>query len=150
MRTSDVPFCTYFVCMYWIKWQESHVKTMRNDGLLSRRGSLMAEFEVMLEALARGLSVQRAQWEPGDRLFVSNNSLMWQSGSQKPTRCALTWEELAATDWRLYEHDPSVYRVIEGSPASSQVFPFPDNVRTDTKNEACERQNASIFLLHQK
>jgi len=65
----------------------------------------MAMFDLVVSALNQGHSVRREDWLPDVRMFVQNDSLMYQHGSVKPWRCALSWNEIAATDWRL------VYRI---------------------------------------
>jgi len=110
----------------------------------------MAEFDVMLEALAQGHSVLRAGWEPGNRIFVSENALMWQCGTRKPSRCALTWEELSATDWRMYENDPSIHRVHVGSSPTSQIVSLSEHANANAPDETTGQESTSIFLLHQK
>jgi len=39
-------------------------------------------------------------------MFVQSDSLMYQYGSAKPWRCALSWDEIAATDWQLLKVTP--------------------------------------------
>lgn len=63
----------------------------------------MAEFQSILPELTQGLSARREQWEPIIRLFVSDDALMCQCGVGKPWRCALSWDEITATDWQLFQ-----------------------------------------------
>jgi hypothetical protein len=60
----------------------------------------MAQFDVVLPALAQGQSVRRDGWEPIIRIFVSSDILMCQLGDSKPWIHALTWEDITALDWQ--------------------------------------------------
>jgi hypothetical protein len=60
----------------------------------------MAQFGVVLPALAQGQSVRRDGWEPVIRMFVLSELLMCQCGNSKPWLHALTWEDITASDWR--------------------------------------------------
>jgi len=48
-------------------------------------------------------------------MFVQNDSLMYQHGTVKPWRCALSWDEIAATDWRLVKVAPIALQVNQTS-----------------------------------
>lgn len=61
----------------------------------------MAKFDKVVAALTQGQSVRRENWHPDVRMFVYRDSLMYQNGVEKPWRCALSWDEIAATDWQL-------------------------------------------------
>ena len=75
----------------------------------------MAMFDLVVSALNQGHSVRREDWLPDVRMFVQNDSLMYQHGSVKPWRCALSWNEIAATDWRLVYIAPVVRQVNQTS-----------------------------------
>jgi hypothetical protein len=108
----------------------------------------MSEFSKVLLALAQGHCVQRERWEPINRLFVSGNSLMWQCGAAKPWRCALSWDELAATDWRLFVEASSVHRVNQAGAATSLLFRAPAQVLSGSLNEATARRESHIITLN--
>lgn len=61
----------------------------------------MAKFDKVIAALTQGQSVRRENWHPDVHMFVHSDSLMYQNGLVKPWRCALSWDEIAATDWQL-------------------------------------------------
>jgi len=61
----------------------------------------MAKFDKVVAALTQGQSVRRENWHPDVHMFVYRDSLMYQQGVEKPWRCALSWDEIAATDWEL-------------------------------------------------
>ena len=61
----------------------------------------MAKFDKVIAALTQGQSVRRENWQPDVHMFVRNDSLMYQNGVTKPWQCALSWDEIAATDWQL-------------------------------------------------
>jgi len=61
----------------------------------------MAKFDKVIAALTQGQSVRRENWDPDVHMFIRSGSLMYQNGVEKPWRCALSWDEIAATDWRL-------------------------------------------------
>jgi hypothetical protein len=108
----------------------------------------MAEFSKALLALTEGHCVQRERWEPTIRLFVSGNSLMWQRGNAKPWRCALSWDELAATDWRVYVHATAVPRLNRTPVGFSMPFRTPAQVLGDSLNEATARRESHIVTLN--
>ena len=66
----------------------------------------MAQFEMIKPALNKGRSVRRDEWEPLTRMFVSGDTLMCQCGLSKPWRHSLSWNELDANDWKLFENEP--------------------------------------------
>ena len=61
----------------------------------------MAKFDKVIAALTQGQSVRRENWHPDVHMFVRNDSLMYQNGVERPWRCAISWDEIVATDWRL-------------------------------------------------
>jgi len=61
----------------------------------------MAKFDKVIAALTQGQSVRRENWDPDVHMFIRSGSLMYQNGIEKPWRCALSWDEIAATDWQL-------------------------------------------------
>jgi len=61
----------------------------------------MAKFDKVIAALTQGQSVRRENWDPDVHMFVRSNSLIYQNGVEKPWRCALSWDEIAAPDWQL-------------------------------------------------
>lgn len=61
----------------------------------------MEKFDKVVSALTQGQSVRRDNWGPDVRLFVKSGSLMYQHGVVRPWRCALSWDEIAATDCSL-------------------------------------------------
>jgi len=67
----------------------------------------MAHLDVVLPALGQGRSVQRADWEPIIRMFVSSGMLMCQCGNSKPWRHALGWDDIEASDWQLVRAAPA-------------------------------------------
>ena len=73
----------------------------------------MAQFDLMLPALTQGKSVRRDEWEPEVRMFVADDILMCQYGNSSPWQHSLTWGEIAASDWQLFqaseqEHQTSI------------------------------------------
>ena len=60
----------------------------------------MARFDRLVSALIHGQSVRRNDWVSDVQMFVLNGSLMYQYGTVKPWRCALSWDGIAATDWQ--------------------------------------------------
>jgi hypothetical protein len=75
----------------------------------------MARFDKVVSALIQGQSVRRDDWLPDGRIFVESDSLMYQYGSAKPWRCALSWDEIAATDWQLLKVVPVARQVNQTS-----------------------------------
>ena len=75
----------------------------------------MAKFDIVLAALNQGQSVRRENWLPDVRLFVKSDSLMYQHGGGQPWRCALSWDEITATDWQLLRSAPIVRQVNQTS-----------------------------------
>jgi hypothetical protein len=73
----------------------------------------MAQFDKILPALIRGESVRREQWEPVIRMFVSSDSLMCQCGAARPWRYSLSWDEIAASDWRLILDESETQQLTE-------------------------------------
>jgi len=61
----------------------------------------MAKFDKVLTALTQEQSVRRENWDPDVHMFVRSDALMYQNGVEKPWRCALSWDEIAAIDWQL-------------------------------------------------
>ena len=109
----------------------------------------MARFASVLPALQQGHSIQRSEWEPVNRLFVADNALMWQCGGAKPFRCALTWDELSATDWRHFE-DASGLVVNESSAGFLPISRDSDRAMHSSFEEASQQHNSNIFLMNQK
>jgi hypothetical protein len=75
----------------------------------------MARFDRIVSALIQGQSVRREDWLPDIRVFVHSDSLMYQHGTVKPWRCALSWDEIAATDWQLVKVVPVALQVNQTS-----------------------------------
>lgn len=73
----------------------------------------MTTLELIVSALTQGQSVRRENWLPDVRMFLQGNSLMHQSGSVKPRRCALSWNEIVATDWLLAKDTPVTLQVYQ-------------------------------------
>ena len=67
----------------------------------------MAQFDAILLALSQGKSVRRDEWQPIARMFVSSEMLMCQRGNTQPWQHALTWVELVASDWQLFQTEPT-------------------------------------------
>jgi hypothetical protein len=61
----------------------------------------MARFSRVVFALIQGQSVRRNHWLPDVQMFLQGDALMYQDGTMKPWRCALSWDEIAANDWEL-------------------------------------------------
>ena len=61
----------------------------------------MAKFDKVIAALTQGQNVRRENWDLDVYMFVRNGSLMYQNGVERPWRCAISWDEIVATDWRL-------------------------------------------------
>jgi hypothetical protein len=74
----------------------------------------MAKFHSMLSALTQDRRVRRENWLPDTHLFLQNDSIMFQAGIARPWRCALSWDEITAPDWR----------VLEGSFTAQHVHPI--------------------------
>jgi hypothetical protein len=68
----------------------------------------MAQFEMIKPALNKGRSVRRDEWEPLTRMFVSGDTLMCQCGLSTPWRHSLSWNELDASDWKVFENLPAI------------------------------------------
>ena len=66
-----------------------------------RDGVRMAQLGTVVTALIQGRSVRREEWEPIIKMFVADDLLMCQCGNSKPWRHSLTWDDIAATDWKL-------------------------------------------------
>jgi len=62
----------------------------------------MAQLHEVLSALVQGKSIQRSEWEPIIRMYVSSATLMCQCGDSKPWRHDLSWDDIEANDWRLF------------------------------------------------
>jgi hypothetical protein len=74
----------------------------------------MAKFDKVIAALTQGQSVRRENWQPDVHMFVRNDSLMYQNGVGKPWQCALSWDEIAATDWQLL-------KIVSGARQAAQI-----------------------------
>jgi len=74
----------------------------------------MAKFDKVIAALTQGQSVRRENWDPDVRMFVRSDSLMYQNGVERPWQCALSWDEIAATDWQLL-------KAVSGAPQAQQI-----------------------------
>ena len=74
----------------------------------------MAKFDKVITALTQGQSVRRDNWHPDVHMFVHNDSLMYQHGVVRPWRCALSWDEIAATDWQLL-------KIVSGARQAVQI-----------------------------
>ena len=80
----------------------------RSIGLVMFLGRLwMAQLDAVLHALSLGKSVRREEWEPHVRMFVSDEILMCQCGNAQPWQHALTWGEITAQDWQLFQTEPA-------------------------------------------
>jgi hypothetical protein len=110
----------------------------------------MAHFAKVVRALTHGHSIRRDEWEPTIRMFVAGNTLMCQSGHSKPWRCALTWEEIAATDWQLIKTKPPVRRANLALAARPQVEGGSERAFTKSLNGTRESGNPSLFLFRPK
>ena len=75
----------------------------------------MAKFDKVIAALTQGQSVRRENWDPDVRMFVRSDSLMYQNGVERPWQCALSWDEIAATDWQLLKVAPVALQVNQTS-----------------------------------
>jgi hypothetical protein len=61
----------------------------------------MTQPETVVAALTQGQSVRRDEWEPIIKMFVARDMLMCQCGNSKPWQHSLTWDDIAAIDWKL-------------------------------------------------
>jgi hypothetical protein len=110
----------------------------------------MAQLEAVLSALTQGKSVRRDEWEPLVRMFVSRDMLMCQCGNMEPWQHALTWGELAASDWQLM-HDPSAdQQASEKSAVPAPVLRGSRQALPDSLVEAAVRRNPLLFWLFPK
>ena len=82
----------------------------------------MATFDLILAQLNRGQSVRRENWPPDVKMFVQGNSLMYKYGSSKPWQCALSWDEIAATDWFFLKETPFARQVLQVSTESRPLL----------------------------
>jgi len=82
----------------------------------------MAKFDKVVRALTQGHSVRRDKWEPIIRVFLSSDTLMCQRGSEKPWQCALSWDEIVATDWHLFKDESTTRQVKQA--ISTMPLPF--------------------------
>jgi len=92
-------------------------------------GVRVAQFEEILSALVQGQSVRRDDWEETIRIFVIRDSLMCQYGVAAPWPCALSWSEMAATDWQLIA-DAAVAFIVS---RSVEARPLPFVLRASTR-----------------
>jgi hypothetical protein len=73
----------------------------------------MAKFDKVIAALTQGQNVRRENWDLDVYMFVRNGSLMYQNGVERPWRCAISWDEIAATDWKLIKVESGVRRTAQ-------------------------------------
>jgi hypothetical protein len=92
----------------------------------------MSQIEEALGALVQGHSVRRETWEPTIRVFLTKGKLMCQYGAAKAWPCALSWDEIVATDWQLIE-DSAVAQQVDDTIESPRL---PFVLRTSNSNVA--------------
>ncbi len=63
----------------------------------------MAQVNELLSVLVQGQSIQRSEWEPIIRMYLSSATLMCQCGDSKPWRHDLSWDDIEAKDWIVFE-----------------------------------------------
>jgi hypothetical protein len=110
----------------------------------------MAQFDTILPALIRGDSVRREEWEPVIRMFVSSDSLMCQCGGSKPWRYSLSWDEIAATDWRLILDESNTQHLDEGLVESRSAAGVPLISLVNCFEEGKPRSRAPFALFLRK
>jgi len=107
----------------------------------------MAQLEAVLSALTHGESVRRDEWEPLVRMFVSRDMLMCQCGNMQPWQHALTWGEIAASDWQLM-HDASVdQQANEKLTLPAPMMRVSEQALQDSLSESGTRRNPFLFWL---
>jgi hypothetical protein len=69
----------------------------------------MAQFEMVVNALADGRSIRLPKWDSTTRVYFKDGVLVCQHGEAQPYPYHLSWLEIAANNWQVIEGAKAAY-----------------------------------------